>query len=55
MLKVCPPELVVLTAAVAVVTGPAVVDSRACPTQVPTFPTPSTAASSTFCEQQEAM
>lgn len=53
MLKVSPPVDVVLTAVV--VTGAAVVDSLACPTHVPTFPTLSTIDSSTFCEQQDAL
>lgn len=53
MIKVFPPVDVVLTAAVVI--GAAVVDSLACPTHVPTFPTLSTAASSTFCEQQELL
>lgn len=53
MLKVCPAVDVVLTAAV--VTGAAVVSALGCPTHVPTFPTLSTAVSSTFCEQQEAL
>lgn len=53
MLNVRPPVDVVLT--VAVITGAAVVDCLTCPTQVPTFPALSTAVSSTFCEQQEAL
>lgn len=63
MLSVGLPADVVLSAAVVMdvvlSTGAAVdtfvVDSLACPTHVPTLPTLSTAASTTFCEQQEAL
>lgn len=53
MLKGSPPVDVVLAAVV--VTGAAVLDSLACPTHVPMFPTMSTMVSSTSCEQQEAL
>ena len=47
-----PPVDVVATV---VVVGADVVSAIACPRHVPTFPTLSTAASSTLCEQQEAL